>query len=35
MMKLRARPIDLEAGGKSIVIIHKDDAGFLGDSRYH
>ncbi|MBU3896838.1 MAG: AMP phosphorylase [Nanoarchaeota archaeon] len=29
-MKLRARPIDLEAGGKSIVILHKDDAGFLG-----
>ncbi|MBN2203191.1 MAG: AMP phosphorylase [Candidatus Aenigmarchaeota archaeon] len=29
-MRLTARPIDLEAGGKFIVILNKDDADYLG-----
>lgn len=29
-MKLRAKPIDLEAGGKAIVILNKNDADYLG-----
>ena len=29
-MKLIARPIDLEVGGKYIVIMNKDDANYLG-----
>lgn len=29
-MKLRAKPIDLEAGGKGIVILNKEDVGAMG-----